>query len=203
MSAIEQCRSLALGATCCAVRRAPNRRSPITRAATALPEVPEQRRAALARSAAGRPLAGCVLPRRVHLASADQRHRLHQQGDTLWTVVRHRCRDAAHDRRRSEALGCPDRYHPGAAHVGLGPDSHPHVLASCRRRPRGRCRAVGAVQAGLLSSRSGCSRGCSGAASSKSCRTRNRCRSTQVLRRAHRFSRRRCLRRLASCRASM
>ena len=73
MSAIEQCRTAALGGHC---RGA-------TTAATAdrlqllpqppLPQVPGLRRAALARGPAGRPAAGRVLPRRLHAAGADRR----------------------------------------------------------------------------------------------------------------------------------
>ena len=122
----------------------------------ALPEVPERRRAALARSAARRSIARAVLPRGVHFAGAHQRHRLHQQGGPLWTVVRHCCRDAAHDRRRSKALGCPDRHHPGATHLGFGADSSSaRARHRTGRRACARCRPVGAVQARVLPLRAG------------------------------------------------
>src|SRR5450755_1003976 len=117
----------------------------------ALSEVPEWRRPALARSTPGRSVARAVLPRRVHLAGALKRHRLHQQGTPLWTVVRYRRRDPAHDRRRSEALGCPDRNHSGAAYLGLGADSSSaRARHRTRRRPRAGHRTVGALQTGVL-----------------------------------------------------
>ena len=45
-----------------------------------LPEVPGARRATLARGAPGRSAAGGVLPRGLHAAGADRRHRVLQQG---------------------------------------------------------------------------------------------------------------------------
>ena len=152
MSAIEQCRSAALGGhvlrcdACAQVEIAynscRNRHCPKCQASAAQ---------ALARSAAGRPAAGGLLPRGVHLARADQRHRLLQQGSDLWPAVRDRRRDAAHDRRRSEAPGRADRRDAGAAHLGLGADA-PSACARhrSRRRPLRRRRALGRLQAGLL-----------------------------------------------------
>ena len=115
------------------------------------PKCQAQRRAPLARSAAGRPAAGGVLPRGVHPAGADQRDRLLQQGGDLRPAVRRRRRDAAHHRRRSEASRRADRRDAGAAHLGLGADA-PSACARhrSRRRPVARRRTLGRLQAGLL-----------------------------------------------------
>ena len=67
----------------------------------ALPEVPEQRGQALARRAPGRSAAGGVLPRGLHAAGADRRHRLPEQGRGLRPAVRRGRRGAADHRRRS------------------------------------------------------------------------------------------------------
>ena len=72
-----------------------------------------------------------------------------------------------------QASGCADRHDPGAAHLGLGADSSSACARHrARRRPRPRCRPLGALQTGVLPLRCGCSRACSGAASSKNCRSR-------------------------------
>ena len=152
MSAIEQCRSAALGGhvlRCHACEQVEiaynscrNRHCPKCQA---------QRRAALARGPAGRSAAGGVLPCGVHLAGADQRHRLLQQGGDLWAAVRGRRRDAAHHRRRPEASGRADRGDPGPAYLGFGADP-PSACAwhRSRRRPVPGRRALGRLQAGLL-----------------------------------------------------
>ena len=96
MSAIEQCRSAALGGHVLALRRLRHRSDRLQLVPQpALPEVPGQRRPALARGAPGRPAAGGVLPRGLHAAGADRRHRLPEQGRGLRPAVRGRRRDAA------------------------------------------------------------------------------------------------------------
>ena len=50
------------------------------------------------------------------------RDRLHQKGGDLRSAVQGLGRDHAHNRGRSQASGCPHRYHFGAAHLGLGHD---------------------------------------------------------------------------------
>ena len=74
MSAIEQCRSAALGGhvlRCESLRAGSDRLQLVPQ--PALPEVPGQCRAALARGASGRSAAGRVLPCGVHAARADRR----------------------------------------------------------------------------------------------------------------------------------
>src|SRR5713101_1853445 len=68
---------------------------------------------------AGRPL----LPRRIHAAGADCRHRLPEQGRRLRSLVQGFLADNAHGCGRSQAPGRQDRLHLGAPHLG----HHPHV----------------------------------------------------------------------------
>ena len=96
MSAIEQCRSAALGGHVLrcdgcgtdqiAYNSCRNRHCP---------KCQSTRGAALARGAPGRPAAGRVLPRGLHAAGADRRHRVPEQGRDLRPAVRRRRRDAA------------------------------------------------------------------------------------------------------------
>ena len=91
-----------------------------------------------------------------------------------WTTVRCRRRDAAHDRRRSEALGCSDRHHAGAAYLEFRPTTihtctASYQAAALRRMPADGCRASRGS-----SSRCGFCRDCSGVASSKNSRTLHR-----------------------------
>ena len=69
----------------------------------------------------------------------------------LRPVVRGRRGDAAHHRRRPEASRRADRRDPGPAYLGLGADA-PSACARhrARRWPRPRRRALGRLQAGLL-----------------------------------------------------
>ncbi len=123
MSAIEQCRSAALGGHVL-LQFLPQ--SP-------LPEVSGQGGTALVGSPSGRPASGGVLPRGLYPAGADQRHRLHQQGGDLSPVVRGGRRNARHHRGGSETFGRADRGDAGPAHLGVGADaSSPRA----RDRPR-------------------------------------------------------------------
>ena len=54
------------------------------------------------------------------LPAADRRLRLSEQGGDLRPPVQGLGRDAADDRRRSQASRRPHRHHVGAAHLGLG-----------------------------------------------------------------------------------
>ena len=120
----------------------------------ALPQMPGRGGKGLARRARGRSLAGRLLPRRLHAAGRDRRHRLAQQGGDLRPPVPRRLRGDAHDRRRSEAPRRPHRHHRRAPHLGLGDDpspARPHDRA--RRRHLARRHALGALQAGLLPAR--------------------------------------------------
>lgn len=78
MSAIEHCRTASKP-----VRTAANGGSPITAAPTGTAQVPGRRRAHMARRARSRPAASRLLPRRVHAARRDHRHRVPQQGAGL------------------------------------------------------------------------------------------------------------------------
>ena len=94
----------------------------------ALPEVPGRRGTGMAGRARGRAVAGRLLPRRVHAAGSDRRHRLAEQGRDLRSAVQGVVRDDAHDRRRPEASRRPHRHHcpcstPGARRM----THHPHV----------------------------------------------------------------------------
>src|SRR5712664_3833654 len=64
---------------------------------------------------AGRPL----LPRRIHAAGADCRHRLPEQGRRLRSLVQGFLADNAHDCGRSQPPGRQDRLHLGTPHLGL------------------------------------------------------------------------------------
>ena len=108
----------------------------------------------MAGRARSRTAAGAVLPRGVHAAGADQRHRLPEQGRHLRPPVQGLSRDADHDCRRPEAPRGPDRGHLGAAHLGLGDDAPPaRAHDRARRRHRAGWGTMGIVPAGLLPAR--------------------------------------------------
>ena len=97
-------------------------------------------------------LAGAVLPRGVHAAGRDRRHRLPEQGQGLWTAVHGRRRDADHHCGRSQAPRCRHRRHRRPAHLGPEPRS-PSARAlhrAGRRHIAGR-RALDRLPARLLS----------------------------------------------------
>ena len=99
----------------------------------ALPEVPGSGPRAVARRSPGRAAAGAVLPRRLHPAGADRRHRAAEQGGRLRHPVPGGGRDAADHRRRSQASRGRDRHDRGAAHLGAEPASITRMsIASCR-----------------------------------------------------------------------
>jgi len=107
----------------------------------------------MAGGARGRPTAGRLLPRRLHAAVRDRRHRLPQQGRGLRSAVPDGIGDHADDRRRPASPRRPHRHHRRAPHLGLGadpPPAHPHDRAG--RRDLARRHALGLVAAGLPSS---------------------------------------------------
>jgi hypothetical protein len=67
------------------------------------------------------------LPRRIHAAGADCRHRLPEQGRRLRSLVQGFLADNAHDCGRSQAPGRQDRLHLGAPHLGLRDDPEPSL----------------------------------------------------------------------------
>ena len=100
MSAIEQCRSAALGDMYCVATLARGADRLQLLPQPALPEVPGACRTALARGAAGRSAAAGLLPSGVHLARADQCDRLLQQAiiyDLLFAVAAETLRTIAAD----------------------------------------------------------------------------------------------------------
>ena len=176
MSAIERCRTAALGghvARCAGLLAHDDRLQQLPQ--PALPEVPGRSRKGVARGPPGRAAASAVLPCRVHAAGRGRRHRLPEQGRDLRHPVQGFRRDADHHRRRSEASRCQDRHHIRAAHLGLGddpPSARPHDRArrwSLARRPEldpvqaellpARARALEAVPAGLPGEARRCPRG--------------------------------------------
>ena len=128
MSAIERCRTAALGGhvarceneTCAhtviAYNSCRNRHCPKCQGAAAT---------RVAGRARGRAAAGAVLSCGVHAAGADRRHRLSEQGGDLRPAVQSLGRDHAHDRGRSQASRRSHRLHVGAAHLGLRADPPP------------------------------------------------------------------------------
>ena len=198
MSAIEQCRSAALGGHVLRCEGCRHRRDRLQLVPQpALPEVPGRRRTTLAPGAPGRSAAGGVLPRGLHAAGADRRHRLPEQGRDLRPAVRRGRRDAADHRRRPEAPGRTHRRDAGAAHLGLGADASP---ARARHRPRRRAvagrRALGRVQARLLPLRA-CAVEAVPAALPRRAPGGPSARAAAVLRRARRAGRRQRLRTVA------
>ena len=165
MSAIESCRTAALGghvARCedCAPHHHRLQQLP----QPALPEVPGRRGARVDGGAGGRAAARALLPRRLHAAGRDRRHRLPEQGGDLRPAVQGLGRDHAHDRRRPEASGRQDRHHLGAAHLGLGHDaSSARAHDRARRRSLARMASAGSPPGPTSSCPCWCSPSCSGA----------------------------------------
>ena len=130
MSAIEDCRTAALGGhvACCENEGAASPRLPTTVAAIGI--VPSARRPRRAigwqhREADLFPVP--LLPRRVHAAGRDWRHRLSEQGGNLRPAVQGIERDADHHRRRSPPSRRPHRRHRRAPHLGPDPDPEPSL----------------------------------------------------------------------------
>ena len=151
MTAIEICRTAALGGhvercedcahTRIAYNSCRNRHCPKC----------QWRRRRLARGARGRAAAGAVLPRRVHAAGQDRRHRLPEQGQGLRPPVQGRGRDADHHRGRSQASRRRDRRYRRPAH--LGPEPRSSSACSLHRagwRHLARRRSLGSLPARLL-----------------------------------------------------
>ena len=157
MSAIESCRSAALGGhvercedcghSRIAYNSCRNRHCPKCQGAAAT---------GLARRPRGRSAAGRLFPRRLHPAGRDRSDRLPEQGGGLRPAVPHRGRDTAHDRRRSQAPRRSHRRHRRAPQLGLGddpPSARPHDRAG--RRDIARRHALGALQARLSAAGAG------------------------------------------------
>ena len=163
MSAIESCRTAALGGhveRCEDCAHTAHRLQQLPQ--PALPEVPGRGGQAMARRAPGRPAAGAVLPRGVHAAGADRRHRLSEQGRDLRPPVQGIGRDADHHRRRPQAPRRTHRHHRRAPQLGLGDDpssARPHDRAG--RRHRASTASAGSPAGRASSSPCACSRGCS------------------------------------------
>ena len=142
MSAIERCRTAALGGhvarcendcahTQIAYNSCRNRHCPKCQGAAA------KRVAGRAR---GRAVAGAVLPRRVHAAGPDRRHRLPEQGGDLRPPVQGLGRDHDHHRGRSQAPRRPHRHPLRPPYLGIGahpPPACPHDRAGRRHLARG------------------------------------------------------------------
>ena len=157
MSAIERCRTVALGGhvarcegcahTVIAYNSCRNRHCPKCQGAAA---------EGMAFRARGRPAAGAVLPRRFHAAGRDRGYRLSEQGRDLRHPVHRRGRDHDCHRGRPQAPGRPDRHHRGASHLGLGADASspcPHDRAG--RWPLGRWQQMDIVAVELPCARQG------------------------------------------------
>ena len=131
-----------------------------------LPKVPGRGGEGLARRPRGRSAAGRLFPRRLHPAGRDRPDRLPEQGGGLRPAVPHGGRDAAHDRRRSQAPRRPHRRHRRAPQLGLGddpPSACPHDRAG--RRDIARRHALGVAAGPASCCRCGCSPACSGGSS--------------------------------------
>ena len=91
----------------------------------ALPQVPGRGGKAMDGRTRGRAVAGSLLPRRVHVAGANRRLRLSEQGNDLRHRVQGGGRDGDDSRCRPQASRRQRRHHRGAAHLGLGNDASP------------------------------------------------------------------------------
>ena len=133
-----------------AARIAATAASPTTRVAIAIAQSARARRRGLARGPRGRSAAGRLFPRGLHAAGRDRPDRLPEQGGGLRPAVPHGGRDAAHDRRRSQAPRRAHRRHRRAPQLGLGddpPSARPYDRAG--RRDIARRHALGTLQARL------------------------------------------------------
>jgi hypothetical protein len=136
MSAIERCRTAALGGhvarcekcshTVIAYNSCRNRHCPKCQGAAAKQWLAE-REAEL--------LPVPYFHRGVHVPGAGRRHRLPEQGRDLRSVVQGCGRHHTHHRRRSQASGRQDRHHRRAPYLGLGHDT-PSASAHDRARRR-------------------------------------------------------------------
>src|SRR5246127_5992508 len=132
----------------------------------ALSQVPRQSGTGVDGGTQSRAIGGALLPRCVHAAAEDRCHRLPEQGRHLRPPVQGERRDAADDRRGSQAPRCEDRLHLGAAHMGQCDDTSPacandragwrdsarriELDQQLRRLSAARSRAVAAVRGKML-----------------------------------------------------
>ena len=164
MSAIETCRTAALGGhveRCgdCGHQRIAYNSLPQPQ----LPEVPGSRTGAVAGGPSGGTARRAVLPRRVHGAGRDRRHRVSEPDRGLRHPVPGRVGDVAHHRRRSGASRRGDRLPGRAAHLGTEPAAPSRICTVLSPAAGSRPTANVGSPAGRASScRSGCCRGCSG-----------------------------------------
>ena len=112
--------------------------SPTTRAATGTARSARPARPGVAGGPRGRAAARRLLPRRLHPAGADRRHRLSEQAGDLRPADEGERQDHPDHRRRRQASRRPHRHHLGAPYLGLGDDPSP----ACAHDRAGR-RAVG------------------------------------------------------------
>ena len=87
----------------------------------ALPEVPGRRGAGVAGRARGRAAAGALLPRGVHAAGGDRRHRLPEQGRDLRSAVQGLVRDDARRSRPTRSTWAPASASPRYCTPGARP----------------------------------------------------------------------------------
>ncbi|MBD9541576.1 transposase zinc-binding domain-containing protein [Ensifer sp. ENS04] len=93
------------------------------------PEVSRRGPQGVGRCTRRRPVAGSVLPCRLHATAGHRRDRLPQQGGRLCIADAHRGPDAADRCRRPQAAGRRDRHCRRASHLGPGHDpSSPRSL---------------------------------------------------------------------------
>ena len=147
---------------------------------------------------AGRASAGSLFPRCVHAAGRDRRDRLPEQGAGLRHPVQDGGRDAAHDRRRSQAPRRRDRPHRRAAQLGPEPAlSSPHPLHRCRAAASPSMERAGSPAGRGSSCPCACCRACFAACFWRNCERPSRRASLELLRRSCPPGRARCLRPLA------
>ena len=165
MSAIERCRTVALGghvARCegCAHTVIAYNELP----QPTLPEVPGRGGEGVAGRAGSRVAPGAILPHRLHAARPDRGHRVSEQGCHLRYPAQGIGRDDDHDRGRSKTPGRTDRHNLRVAHLGLGNNSSPARAhdRSGRRAIRGR-HEVDRLSTDFTSWPSACCHGCSDA----------------------------------------
>jgi hypothetical protein len=136
MSAIESCRTAALGGHVALRGLRPHDHRLQQLPQPALPQVPGDRGAHMDGGAGDRAAARALFPHCLHAAGRTRRYRLPEQEGDLRPLVQGRGRDHADDRRRPQAPGRQDRHHLSAAHLGLGDDASSACAHDrARRRP--------------------------------------------------------------------
>src|SRR5271156_4126403 len=121
---------------------------------SSLPKVPVARPCPVVGGSPIRTPGHALLPRRLHRAARDRRHRPSQQGTGLRHPVPRRRRNLAHDRRRSQAPRRRDRLLRRPPHLGAdaAPSSAP-PLRRHRRRSLWRRQPLDRLPVHLLSAR--------------------------------------------------